>query len=44
MTEIKVVDKISIIKAGSVRFWHKIHPKKLRISEEMAQRFYQVQS
>ncbi len=31
MNRIKVVDKLSICKVGSVHFWHRLHPKKLWI-------------
>ncbi len=40
----KVVDKLLICKIGSVHFWHKIHPKKLRILQAMVQSFNEVQS
>jgi hypothetical protein len=44
MNGIKVVDKLLICKVGSVYFWHRIHPKKLRILQEMVQSFHEVQS
>jgi hypothetical protein len=44
MNGIKVVDKLSIYKVGSVHFWHRIHPKKLRILQQMLQNFHEVQS
>jgi hypothetical protein len=44
MSEIKVVDKLSIFKVGSVQFRHRIRPKKLQILQEMVRRFHEVQS
>jgi hypothetical protein len=41
---IKVVDKLPICKAGFVHSWHRIHPKKPRILQEMVQSFHEVQS
>jgi hypothetical protein len=44
MNGIKVVDKLSICKVGSVHFWHLFHPEKLRILQEMVQSFHEVRS
>jgi hypothetical protein len=35
MNGIKVADKLSICKVGSVHFWHIIHPNKLWVLQEM---------
>jgi hypothetical protein len=44
MNRIKFLDKLSICKVGSVYFWHRIFPKKLRILQDMVQSFNEVQS
>jgi hypothetical protein len=44
MNGMKVVDKLSTCKVGSLHFWHRIHPSKLPILQEMVQSFHGVQS
>ncbi len=41
---IKVVDELSIGKVGSVHFWRRIHPTKLRIFQEIVQSIHEFQS
>ncbi len=36
MNGVKIVDKLSICKVGSVHFWDRIHPKKLQILQAVA--------
>jgi hypothetical protein len=40
----KVVDKLYICTVGSVHFWRRIDPKKLRILQEMVQSFHEIKS
>ncbi len=43
MKKTKVVEKLQFGKLGSVHFWYKRDPKKLRILQEKVQRFHEVQ-
>jgi hypothetical protein len=44
MNGIIVVDKLLICKVCSVHFWHRIHPTKLWILQEVVQSFHEIQS
>jgi hypothetical protein len=44
MNGITVVGKLSICKVAFVHFWQRIHPKKLRMLQEMVPSFHKIQS